>query len=671
MATSTKYGTSSTAVNVARSGTKNYTNVGNMEGTDDGVIAYATLSSNGESTNWGKVDIDNFSLSNSVIDKVEFEVKAGFTDFIASGYGRVELSPDGGTTWCSAVHALTLSKANLWRALTECTHHTWTTSNIENIELRVYEVATSTIGGNIYVDAVRVTVTYTSCTVGTPVAPTLVQSWIQDVSGKVTITKPANPSGSPSEWQARTTDDVWTSAWTPVGTTTIDHPNVAKNTAYTYDVRFRVVPACTPGLWGSDANITTWDVPGIGNAVNPQQLIDIDRHLYDGGHRTQRSNTPSTGGVPGAPATLHWHLFNNAGGDNFVTERSDELRAVTELFWDSMTCGETVSWKIQWSNIVGHGGKSVAGSALQVICGAEVSRQARYILAYVGRVSRSARYSVMLQNRVSRSIRYSSLILNDRVSRAARYTVFFENRTSRSIRYFIAYEARTSRSARYSVFFENRVSRSVRYSVAYEARVSRSVRYSVFYEDRVSRQARYSVIFDDRVSRSVRYAVTLQNRISRSVRYSVMFDARVSRSVKYAVVFENRVSRSIRYSLFYFARVSRQARYLINYESKVSRQARYSLMLQDRVSRKLRYRTAIEARISRSLRYILRFGGEPFRVTNYGPTTKSEIIDGPITEGLELYGSIVSPVVLIGPTTDSVSIYGSITQKVTVQFKPL
>jgi hypothetical protein len=154
-------------------------------------------------------------------------------------------------------HAANACNFSTWLANIQCTHHTWNEGVLDGEDLVIRFEATSygETDTNIYVDAVRMVVVYTcTATIGTPGAPSL----STPASGTIRITKPSNPSGSPNQWQARQTNDSWSSSWVSTGTSTVDNTGLDP-IEYTYDVRFRQTSPCVgTGSYGSDASETAW-----------------------------------------------------------------------------------------------------------------------------------------------------------------------------------------------------------------------------------------------------------------------------------------------------------------------------------------------------------------------------------------------------------------------------
>ncbi len=164
----TKYGTTATATEVSRgAGDVAWVNANEdeAEGIDDGTEANSEVFNFGmgdESTHYLKVDMDNpgisglspvFSLS------VQGAVKARYGTGIDDSTVFFQLSPDNGSTWCSSHHIGVLSSSLVWKNAT-CTHHTWTKTNVDNIEMRAYMTAEGALSGRVFIDAFRIIVSF-------------------------------------------------------------------------------------------------------------------------------------------------------------------------------------------------------------------------------------------------------------------------------------------------------------------------------------------------------------------------------------------------------------------------------------------------------------------------------------------------------------------------------
>lgn len=307
MASETEYAGS--VSNVHYPSSPSWGSTGNAVGSQNGSDASVVLNVGDDQTtsDWLSATMNNFSASSGIITSVQYGVYSSYTGSGATGCSIIVQMNDGGG-WCSG-HTEALGTSDTWETGT-CTHHTWTFSNIDSMQIRA---RVSSASGSFIVaakiDSFRGVVNYTTCTTpGTPGAPSL--SGVS--STKITVNKPSDPTGSPTEWQARTTDNVWTSSWTSTATTSIDHTGLSAGTTYTYDVRFRDTSACT-GSYGSNASITTDDVPDTPGDPTFSSLSADAR----GGFVTVSSNSPDNNGS--SLTDVQFQIddntsFNNANG---------------------------------------------------------------------------------------------------------------------------------------------------------------------------------------------------------------------------------------------------------------------------------------------------------------------------------------------------------------------
>ncbi len=216
--------------------------------------------------------LEEFTLTGAYqITATHFQTKHTIEDM---GFG-IKLSRDGGSTWCSAYHYPTLGGTGCatasWSGWIECTHDfsSITVAQARSNDLKVLWNLTH-MGdptGIVWIKAIQVRLTFDSCTTpGTPGAPTAAAL----STTSIRITKPSNPSPAGTQWQARQTNDSWSSAWTANGTSTVDNTTgLSAGTQYTYDTRFRDTSNCT-GPYGSDiSRYTLCATPANPTISNP------------------------------------------------------------------------------------------------------------------------------------------------------------------------------------------------------------------------------------------------------------------------------------------------------------------------------------------------------------------------------------------------------------------
>jgi len=159
MATETEYGASATEVS---RGQNAWSSESNANGAQNGTTAF-TIGEDFEESNWLKVTMNNWSIgAGATINSVQPYLYTDH-DSITTSTLLYRLSNDNGSTWCSSVHTVSPNTTPQWRSDGTCTHFTWTTSNIQNMQFRcwVYFDDADTGGGLVTIDSFRVIVTYT------------------------------------------------------------------------------------------------------------------------------------------------------------------------------------------------------------------------------------------------------------------------------------------------------------------------------------------------------------------------------------------------------------------------------------------------------------------------------------------------------------------------------
>jgi len=341
MASETQYAGSCSNSDYA--GNPAWVSTSSATGSQNGTNSTVSLGGGSETqSDWLVATINNFSVSSGALTSVAYGVYSSYGGAGATG-GQLLVQVNDGGGWCSG-HTETLGTSGVWETGT-CSHHSWNFTNIDSMQIRARILnASYSLSFSGRIDAFRGVVNYSTCTTpGSPGAPSF--SSVTDTS--ITVNKPSNPTGSPTEWRARQTDDSWTSSWTAVGTTTVVNSGLTAGTSYTYDTQFRDTASCE-GAWGTNASQTTDNVPS--------QSADPTLGSIGG---TSITGTKPTNPSANGDSITHWQfrLTTSSGGSgtSYPTTPSDIAIATTTNQVTGLSLGTPYYGQVRFKNGVGYG----------------------------------------------------------------------------------------------------------------------------------------------------------------------------------------------------------------------------------------------------------------------------------------------------------------------------
>ncbi|KKM69150.1 hypothetical protein LCGC14_1453730, partial [marine sediment metagenome] len=169
--TSYVYGASA-AQETRTTGNRNWGSISNANGSGTGSYASALnlQSATGDDSHYLRVIQDNFSGHSGTINYVEAGVYHYYDDVGGDGGVVCYLYFYDGSSWCSG-HNIGLNQDTGGWDNVNCTHHTWTPSNVQDLRLRAYGNGSVFDASAIhfYISSFRAKVDYTPATV--PAAP--------------------------------------------------------------------------------------------------------------------------------------------------------------------------------------------------------------------------------------------------------------------------------------------------------------------------------------------------------------------------------------------------------------------------------------------------------------------------------------------------------------------